>query len=498
MKKFLSYLFVGVLSASMVLLGHRHFTTSDSKLEIKVADSSKVPAAFVANSGAMLPSDAFVQAAAISMPGVVHITTTAKRRAMQQNPFDLFDFFFGNPAPNRSPQNNDPVRLGSGSGVIISADGYIVTNNHVIDGAEGIEVGLHDNRIFQAKLIGTDPSTDLAVIKIDLKGLKPIEFADSDDTKVGQWVLAVGNPFNLASTVTAGIISAKGRNINLLQQKAGNFAIESFIQTDAAVNPGNSGGALVDLSGNLIGINTAIASPSGVYAGYSFAIPSNLVKKVVEDLIDFGIVQRGFLGITMGSVDDKIAKDLNLDKVQGAYISDVQKNSGADEAGLRSGDIITRINDRVIKTSPELQEMVARYRPGDKIQVEYLRDGKKKTTHVTLKGRDNSTKLASKEELEAMPKGVVHELGIELEEVPSAEARKMGVSGGLRIKAVKEGILKANTNIKEGFVITGVNNRSVRTLEDLENVLKNSRGEGVLLQGKYPNESGTRYYAFGF
>jgi len=498
MKKILSYLLVGVLSAAIVLIAHSQFNQGKSGIDIRVAESAKVPAAFASNGGAMLPSDAFVQAAAVTMPSVVHITTTAKRRAMQQNPFDLFDFFFGNPGSGRSPQSNEPVRLGSGSGVIISADGYIVTNNHVIDGAEGIEVGLHDNRIFQATLVGTDPSTDLAVIKIDMQGLDPVDFADSDDTRVGQWVLAVGNPFNLASTVTAGIISAKGRNINLLQQKAGNFAIESFIQTDAAVNPGNSGGALVDLSGNLIGINTAIASPSGVYAGYSFAIPSNLVKKVVEDLIDFGIVQRGFLGITMGSVDDKIAKDLNLEKVQGAYISEVQPKSGADEAGLKSGDIIVKINDRAIKTSPELQEIVARYRPGDKIQVEYIRDGKKKVTHVTLKGRDNSTKLASKEELEAMPKGIVHELGIELEEVPSAEARKLGVAGGLRIKSIKDGILKTNTNIKEGFIITGVNNRAVTTLSDLENILKNSRGEGVLLQGKYPNENGTRYYAFGF
>ena len=497
MKKISGYFIVALFSAMTVVWIHARFF--QPKLNPAVGDGKilQAPAAFTSASG-MLPPDAFVHAAQASMPGVVHITTTAKRKMYQQNPLDLFDYFFGNPAPRRSPQGEGPVPLGSGSGVIITSDGYIVTNNHVIEGADGIEVGLSDNRIYKAELVGTDPSTDLALLKIDIKGLQPMQFGDSDDTKVGQWVLAVGNPFNLSSTVTAGIISAKGRNINLLQQKAGNFAIESFIQTDAAVNPGNSGGALVDLSGNLIGINTAIASPSGVYAGYAFAIPSNLVKKVVEDLKEFGVVQRGFLGISMGSVDDKIAKDLNLEKVEGAYVSEVQKGGGADEAGLKSGDIITKVNNKIIKTSPELQEIVARYRPGDKIQVEYIRDGKTKSTHVTLKSRDNSTRLATKEELSRMPTGMVQELGVELEEMPSTEARKMGVSGGLVIKKVNEGIIRNNTNIKEGFVITGVNNQPVGSLSDLESILRSSRGEGVLIQGKYPNENGTRYFAFGF
>jgi S1-C subfamily serine protease len=214
--------------------------------------------------------------------------------------------------------------------------------------------------------------------------------------------------------------------------------------------------------------------------------------------MEFGVVQRGFLGITMGSVDDKIAKDLKLEKVEGAYISEVQKGSGADEAGLKSGDIITKVNNKVIKTSPELQEIVARYRPGDKIQVEYIRDGKTKTTYVTLKSRDNSTKLATKEDLSKMPSGIIEELGVELEEMSAADARKIGASGGLIVKKVKEGIIRNNTNIKEGFVITGVNNKPVSTLKDLESILRNSRGEGVLIQGKYPNENGTRYFAFGF
>lgn len=507
MKKFLSYLLIGIMSGSIVLLVHSKMSSNDhsiSFLNDGNSDTYKVPAAFTSINGA-LPSDAFVRASEVSMPAVVHITTKAKTssRYGQNNPMDLFEYFFGDPyqnqrRPQQAPREEQIVPLGAGSGVIISADGYIVTNNHVIEGAEEIEVVLHDNRSYTAKLIGTDPNTDLALIKIEHSNLTPIVFGNSDATKVGQWVLAVGNPFNLSSTVTAGIISAKARNINLLQQKAGTFAIESFIQTDAAVNPGNSGGALVDLNGDLIGINTAIASPSGVYAGYAFAIPSNLVKKVIEDLKEFGAVQRGYLGIAMGSVDDKLAKELNLDKVEGAYISDVQKGSGADDAGLKGGDIITKINGRTIKTSPELQEFVARYRPGDKIQVEYLRENKTRTASVTLKSRENSTEIASKEDLKKSSKGVIEQLGVELEALSTSDARKIGLAGGLKISKINSGIIKDNTNIKEGFIITAINKKQISSLEDLETSLKASRGDGVMLQGKYPGENGTRYYAFGF
>lgn len=238
---------------------------------------------------------------------------------------------------------------GSGSGVIISNDGYIVTNNHVVEGADEIKVNLFDNREFKAKLIGTDPSTDLSVIKIDAKDLQFLTFGNSDNVQVGQWVLAVGNPFNLASTVTAGIVSAKTRNINILREKAGNLAIESFIQTDAAVNPGNSGGALVDLNGNLIGINSAIATPTGSYAGYSFAIPANLVNKIVRDMIDFGVVQRGFLGVNIREIDDELAKDLKLSKIQGAYIAEVNKESAAEAGGVKRGDVIMKVGDAEIK-----------------------------------------------------------------------------------------------------------------------------------------------------
>ncbi|MCO5248973.1 MAG: Do family serine endopeptidase [Chitinophagales bacterium] len=516
MKKFLNYLFVGVISGGIVLFAQTKFSKNHSfnlfnTDNVSNTSDYSVPAAFT-SLGNGLPSDAFVLASERSMPAVVHITTKAKTTVSDRRaPSDLFEYFFGDPFGNpfgdrgnrddgsrRGKSQEETVPLGSGSGVIISSDGYIVTNNHVIDGATEIEVVLHDNRSFPAKLIGTDPNTDIALIKIDNNDLTPIQFGNSDGTKVGQWVLAVGNPFNLSSTVTAGIISAKARNINLLQEKAGTYAIESFIQTDAAVNPGNSGGALVDLNGDLIGINTAIASPSGVYAGYAFAIPSNLVKKVVDDIKEFGIVQRGFMGVSMGTVDDKLAKDLGLDDVSGAYVSDVQKGSGADDAGLKGGDVITKIDGKIIKTSPELQEAVARHRPGDKINVEYIRSGKIKSTVVTLKSKNNTTDLLSKKDADATTGSALDRLGIEVESLSTGDARKMGMTGGLKIKKLKDGILKNNTDIKEGFIITGVNKRPVESVDDLEDILKNSRGEGVMLQGKYPNENGTRYYAFGF
>lgn len=507
MRKFLSYLLIGVMSASIVLLINAKMNPENTPILLQDGSqaSYRVPAAFMSHQVA-LPSDAFIQASEVSMPTVVHITTKAKannRMSQRGGPMDLFEYFFGEPfdrggrGQGNRGESDQIVPFGSGSGVIISKDGYIVTNNHVIEKADEIEVVLHDNRSFTATLIGTAPSTDLALIKIDLDDLTPVKFGDSDATKVGQWVLAVGNPFNLSSTVTAGIISAKGRNINLLQQKAGMGAIESFIQTDAAVNPGNSGGALVDLNGDLIGINTAIASPSGVYAGYSFAIPSNLVKKIVEDLKEYGTIQRGYMGITMGSVDDKLAKELELEKVEGAYISDVQKGSGADDAGLKGGDIITKIEDRVIKTSPELQEIVARYRPGDQIAVEYLRNNKLRSTVVTLKNRDNTTALVSKDELNKTAQDVIQKLGVEVEELSTSEARKMGLSGGLKVKKINKGIIQDNTNMKVGFIITAINRRPVKTIEDLEEMLKASQGDGVMMQGKYPNENGTRYFAFG-
>ena len=397
MKKISGYFIIGIISAFTALAVTHHFNKQNTAV---ISQSNNSPFKLASNNTA-LPNDAFVEAAKISTPAVVHINTVikAKKQDKKQQNMNPFFQFFGDPfggSPFEMPQQQD--QEASGSGVIISNDGYIVTNNHVVEDADEIKIYLYDNREFKAKVIGTDPSTDLAVIKIDTKDLQPLTFANSDNVEVGQWVLAVGNPFNLASTVTAGIVSAKTRNINILREKAGNLAIESFIQTDAAVNPGNSGGALVDLSGNLIGINSAIATPTGSYAGYSFAIPSNLVKKVVKDMIDFGVVQRGFLGVNIREIDDELAKDLKLNKIQGAYIAEVNKESAAEAGGVKRGDVIMKVGDADIKNSADLQEHVARYRPGDKIKLEIYRDGNMITKEITLKSKDNKTALLSKED----------------------------------------------------------------------------------------------------
>jgi serine protease Do len=434
----------------------------------------------------------FVDAAKLSTPAVVHINTTieVKQAKNQRNPFwdffgDQFDF---KPSP----------RMGSGSGVIISEDGYIVTNNHVIENADNIEVVLNNRQSYKGKLIGADPSTDIAVIKIEANDLSFMRFGNSDLVEIGEWVLAVGNPFNLSSTVTAGIVSAKGRNINILREKAGNVAIESFIQTDAAVNPGNSGGALVSAkTGDLIGINTAIATPTGTYAGYSFAVPSNLAKKVVYDIIDFGVVQRGFLGVTISDVTNEQAKELGLGSLKGVYINELMQGGGAQESGLKPGDIILKINDVPTHSTPELQEMVARYRPGEKLLVEFIRDKKTMTKEVTLKNRDNKTELLSVKDVE-VSNDVFARLGASFEDLKSSDARDMGIRGGVIVKGIKkESLLYKQTGMKDGFIITKVNNIPVTNKEELKNSLERFQGEGVLIEGRYPDVAGTKYYAFG-
>ncbi|MFN8281636.1 MAG: Do family serine endopeptidase [Chitinophagales bacterium] len=492
MRKITSYLFIGCISAFIALAISNKTKQSYSPSFTE----EKAPVRF-ASLTTGLPNDAFIQAAKVSTPAVVHINTKIKisRKDMRQmNPF--YQFFgdqFG--MPFDMPQSQE--QEASGSGVIISNDGYIVTNNHVVEDADEINVNLYDNRAFKAKVIGTDPSTDLAVIKIDAKDLQFLTFANSDEVQVGQWVLAVGNPFNLASTVTAGIVSAKTRNINILREKAGNLAIESFIQTDAAVNPGNSGGALVDLNGNLIGINSAIATPTGSYAGYSFAIPANLVKKVVRDMVDFGVVQRGFLGVNIRDVDDELAKDLKLPKIQGAYIAEVNKGSAGEDGGIKRGDVITKVGEADITNTADLQEHIARYRPGDKVALQIFRDGNYISKDVTLKSNQNKTELVAK--TDAKKSGnVLDNLGIDVNELSSLEAKKLGINGGLKVTKIKDGIIKKNTNMQEGFVITSVNNRPISKKDDLENMISDNNGNGILLEGKYPNQNGIQYYAFGY
>ncbi len=491
MKKVSVYVFISLLSAFLAVMIYGKLGNHSTIIKEESSGNANFKFASLTDGASQ---DAFIQAAKVSTPAVVHINTEVKVKQRKNMQMDPFWQFFG--IPYDQGQMPGQMQQGAGSGVIISNDGYIVTNNHVIEGADKITVNLNDNRNYTAKVIGSDPSTDLAVIKIDAKDLSFLTFGNSDELEIGQWVLAVGNPFNLSSTVTAGIVSAKARNINILREKAGNLAVESFIQTDAAVNPGNSGGALVDLSGNLIGINAAIATPTGSYAGYSFAIPSNLAKKVVRDIIDFGVVQRGFLGVNIREVDEELAKDLKLDKIQGAYITDVVKGGAAEEAGLKNGDVITKVGGAEIKNIADLTEHVARYRPGDAVKFEYIRKGALQQKEIVLKSKDNSTKLLSKTDV--VTGNISADLGIEYSEVSTLQAKKMGLNGGVRIDKINDGIIKQNTNIQPGFIVFSINNQTVRTKDDFDALIKENKGGGVLLQGKYEGGSGVQYYAFGY
>jgi serine protease Do len=465
------------------------------KQEVTVMEN-KTPASLAALSlsNQAQPVD-FRFAAASSTPSVVHIKSTFKAEKTSYGMNDPFRDFFGDDilkyfhGPN--PYRSTP-QVGTGSGVIVSEDGYIVTNNHVVENASEIEVALNNNKTYKAKLVGRDADTDLALLKVDEKNMPAVSFANSDSVMIGEWVMAVGNPFNLESTVTAGIVSAKGRNINILggdaRQKS-NTAVESFIQTDAAVNPGNSGGALVNLSGELVGINTAIASPTGSYAGYSFAVPSNIVKKVIFDLQKFGVTQRGFLGVSIRTMDDQTAKELGFDKPMGVYLDGVNTGSAAEEAGLKKKDVVTKINGISVNSSPELQEQVAKYRPGDKLQVEYIRDGKVATSSIVLKNKYNTVSTVDNST------DVLDQLGIAVENLNDTEKRNLGVSGGVKITDIKSGKLAEFTDIRKGFVITQVDDEPVRDVNDFTNILKQKNGK-VLVEGLYPNKPMSYLYAF--
>ena len=376
----------------------------------------------------------------------------------------------------------------SGSGVIVSGDGFIVTNNHVIEDGNKYEVTLNDRREYNAKLIATDPSTDLALLKIEEDGLPYLNFGNSDSLKVGEWVMAVGNPFNLESTVTAGIVSAKGRSINILE---GDYTIESFIQTDAAVNPGNSGGALVNTNGELVGINTAIITRSGKYEGYSFAIPATLVQKVIRDLRDYGEVQRGLLGIKIGPINDQNAKELGLPNVEGVLISSVTPSGGAEDAGLQSGDVIVGINGGKISTMPELQEKVGRMHPGTKISVDYIRDGKKFRTSVTLKGKNMTSTFASGRS----DRNIIERHGFELRDLTIDEKRRLRISG-VYVEHIKIGSVIEATEMDAGYIITKVGEVSVSSVQEVINELKKRKGKEIYLEGFYEHYPGEYYYTF--
>ncbi len=373
----------------------------------------------------------------------------------------------------------------SGSGVIVSDDGYIVTNNHVVEDAAEVQVVLNDNRSYDAKVIGTDPTTDLALIKIEAKGLAFMAYGNSDEVKVGQWVLAVGNPFNLTSTVTAGIISAKARNIGILRDETNNIQVESFLQTDAVVNPGNSGGALIDINGRLIGINSAIASPTGSYAGYAFAIPVNLVKKVADDLLEFGVVQRGLLGIRINDVSAELAEKEDLSVVQGVYVFEVTEGSGAEEGGIEDKDVIVGIDGKEVTNTSELQELVARHRPGDKINVELLRGDEKLNFEVELHNLGGTTNVV-KRVSEVIVEGSV------FENVQADEAEKLHIKSGVKLKELGEGKWQ-EAGIEEGFIITEVDKNSIATVEQLKRLMPQLEGQRVILLGVMENGDKTYY-----
>ncbi|MFK7937450.1 MAG: Do family serine endopeptidase [Saprospiraceae bacterium] len=488
MKNFLLVLFAAILGGAITLGGARYLDHESPKTEsTEIATETKFINHGSNTSGIDLSKIDFTEAAENTLPVVVHIKSRATVQ-QRQNPNGIppgfFDFFGG-----RAPQQQPQERQGSGSGVIISADGFIATNNHVIADADELTVTLNDKRSYSARVIGTDPSTDIALIKIDDTDLPAINFSDSDDLKVGQWVVAVGNPFNLASTVTAGIVSAKGRSINILEDQ---FPIESFIQTDAAVNPGNSGGALVNLKGELIGINTAIASPTGTYAGYAFAVPSNIVAKVITDLKEYGVVQRGFIGAQIVGMNAEVAEQKGLDTKVGIYVQGFAENSAAQEAGIEAGDVIVAVNDNVTNTSPELLEMIGRYRPGDKLNITVLRDGEERDFAVTLKNKDGNTDVIEKSDIQ----DALAALGAELSTLDESIANRIGVRGGVQITNLQDGKLRSETNIREGFIILKVDGHPVYSAEDLAKILESKEG-GVMLEGIYPNSNRVYYYAFG-
>lgn len=420
----------------------------------------------------------FTGAAEISVHAVVHVKTMINRQSNGYNPFGFDPFnFWGQPRQSQ-PQES------SGSGVIITDDGYIVTNNHVVENADKIEVTLNNNKTYPAKIIGTDPSTDLALLKISEKSLPFVVYGNSDDLRVGEWVLAVGNPFNLTSTVTAGIVSAKARNIGILPDQ---YKIESFIQTDAAVNPGNSGGALVNTKGELVGINSAIASNTGSYTGYSFAIPANLVRKVVDDLVEFGSVQRGFIGVSIRDIDNQLIQEKGLNSSDGVFVAGLTPGGAAEDAGIKEGDIITKVGTIAVNSMPQLQEQIGRYRPGDKVNVTILRDGKEKLVSVVLRNKDGDTKLVKSDQVLSM-------LGGTFENTSMEEKNKLGIQGGVRISKILGGKLRS-AGIREGFIITSIDKKPIRSTDDLEAALRTKQG-GVLIEGVYPNGM-KAYYGFG-
>jgi Do/DeqQ family serine protease len=449
------------LGAYLAFFAPENPPTAFARPSQPVKFTSAAPDASVARAYGVPEGLNFLAAASRSTPSVVHIKVGGPAGGHSE----LLDMF--------RDDSEDHRDRGSGSGVIISESGYILTNHHVVEGATRIEVVLDDKRSYRGTIIGEDPTTDLALIKIQEEGLPAMTFGNSDQVQVGEWVLAVGNPFDLTSTVTAGIVSAKARNIQILRQADG-MAVESFIQTDAAVNPGNSGGALVNLRGELIGINTAIATRTGGYAGYSFAVPATLAKKVAEDLLKHGEVQRALLGVSIREVNAQLANEQQIKRIRGVFVASINPGSGAAEAGIKIGDVIVAIDGTLVNTVAALQELVARHRPGERIMVTVDRSGEETDLKVLLKSKNNTLGVVNNvESLEA--------LGADLGELTEGDRRRLNVKGGVKVLRLREGKLKAQ-KLEIGFVITSVDKRPVYSLSEFKAVLDGKRGL-VLLEG---------------
>jgi serine protease Do len=472
----------------------------DEKQQVYFANN-KMSSAITSSAGEV----DFTQAAAAVTPAVVYIRTTYTNTA-QNSQQDAMQRMFGDMFGQGGQQGPSAPQMASGSGVIISPDGYIVTNNHVVAKADKIDITLNDHRQFKAKVIGTDPNTDLALIKIDGVNLPIVKLGNSDDARVGEWVLAVGNPFNLTSTVTAGIVSAKGRGLKLIgreedqdedngnpfggrmrrQQAAPklNKGIESFIQTDAAINPGNSGGALVNTKGELIGINSAIASHTGSYEGYGFAIPINLAKKVLNDIQKFGAVKRGYVGVNFQELDPDAAENLHIKTTVGLYVNDIVEGSGAEQAGIKKGDIISKVEGQTVYESSDLQERVGRLQPGDKIRLTVLRDGAEKNFTVTLKGETPVAKAAA---VTKSATELYNKLGASFVPLSQQQKAKFRVNSGVLVTQVRSGGMFDQFEVPVGSVVTKVNQQAVNSIGDIDKAITNLKNGTVTISGYYPD-----------
>ena len=488
LKKLIPYAFVGVVSGATTYGAIHYFSEKNSDSEFSYFAPKNDDAKYASFNVAGVGED-FVKASKMTVPAVVSIKNYSNRTSARSEQ-DMFDLFFGNPFGNNQKQQQAPkdTPSGMGSGVIISPDGYIISNNHVIAGASKLEVVLSNKKSYIANLIGTDPTTDIALLKIEEKGLPYLNFANSDNVEVGQWVLAVGNPMGLNSTVTAGIVSAKGRSIDLLSQQS-RTPIESFIQTDAAINPGNSGGALVNPNGELIGINSAISSKTGYYEGYGFAVPSNLARKVVEDIKKFGLVQRGFLGVKSLDLSDtrqvsayNQQNKTSIKAGDGVYLIEVVENGGAEAAGLRNGDIITKVDQTTVSSYYDLSFAVGSKRPGDQVAVSYLRNGKLNTVNVTLRDEKGGTSFRSKADLT-----VTEKIGSEFEPLSERFKTDYGLNSGVVAKNVVEGSEMSKIGVVDNYIVIEVNGKPVNSQKDVEKILNGYSGN---VQVKYVDEYG--------